>query len=85
MSHPSNNNRVMVNEGVVAAEETALGVAGTSKAQETRPSLPSNLNLKLAPLNHLLLPRLPLLTPSSLAISHPPPSCSLLHRPRHST
>ena len=55
MSHPSNNNRVMVNEEVVAAEETALGVARTSKAQETRPSLPSKLNLRLAHLSRLLL------------------------------
>ena len=63
-----------------------LGVAGTSKARETRPSLPSKANLRLAPLNRLLLlPRLPLLTPSSLVTLRRPPSHSLLRRPHHST
>ena len=76
----------MVNGEVVVAEETALDVAGTSKAQETRPSPSSSLNLRLVPLSYLLLlPRLPLSTPSSLVISRPPPSRSLLCRPHHST
>ena len=76
----------MVNEEVAAVEEIALGVAGTSKAWETRPSLPSKPNLRLAPLNHLLLlPWLPLLTPSSLVTLHPPSSHSLLCHPHHST
>ena len=75
----------MVNEEVVVAEETALGVAGTSRAQETRPSLLSSPNLRLARLNHLLLlPRLLLLTHSSLVTSHRLPSHSLL-RHHHST
>ena len=39
MSHPSNNNRVMVNEEVDDEEETVADEAVTSKAQETRPSL----------------------------------------------
>ena len=86
MSHPSNNNRVMVNEEVVVAEETALGVAGTSKARETRPSLPSSHNLRLAPPNNFLpLPRLPLLTHSSLVTSLLPSSRFHLRRPHHST
>ena len=86
MSHPSNNNRVKVNEEVVAAEETALGVAGTSKALGTRPNLSSSPNLRLALPNHLLLlPRLPLSTPSSLVTSPPPSSRSHLRRPHHST
>ena len=84
-SHPSNNNRVMVNEVVAAVEETALGEAGTSKARETRPSLPSSPNLRLALLNLLLLPQLPPLTLSSLVTLHPPPSCSHLRHPHHST
>ena len=87
MSHPSNNNRVKVNGEVAAAEETALGVAGTSKARETRLSLPSNPNLRLAPPNHLLLlPRLLLLTPSSSVTSHPrrlvPSSAALIILPK---
>ena len=86
MSHPSNNNRVMVNEEVVVAEGIVLGVAETSKARETRLSPPNNHNLRLVPLNHLLLlPRLPLLTPSSLVTSLPPSSHFHLRRPHHST
>ena len=86
MSHPLNNNRVMVNRVVVVAEETVLGVAGTSKAQETRPSPPSRHNLRLVPLNHLFLfPRLPPSTLSSLVTSHPPSSRSPLRCPHHST
>ena len=85
MSHPSNNNRVMANEEVVVAEETALDVAGTNKARETRPSLSSNHSLRLVPPKHLLLPpRLPHLTPSSLVISPLPSSHFRLRRP-HST
>ena len=85
MSHPSNNNRVMANEEVVVAEETALEVAGTNKARETRPSLSSNHSLRLVPPKHLLLPpRLPHLTPSSLVISPLPSSHFRLRRP-HST
>ena len=76
----------MVNEEVAAVEEIVLGVAETSKAQETRPSPLSKTNLRLALPNHLLLfPRLPLLTPSSLVTSRPPSSRFLLHRPHHST
>ena len=86
MSHPLNNNRVMVNEEVAVTEEIVLGMAGTSKAQETRPSLPSKPNLRLVLLNHLLLlPQLPLLTPSSSVTSCPPLSRFCLHRPHHST
>ena len=86
MSHPSNNNRVMVNEEAADAEEIVLGVAETSKARETRPNLPSKLNLRPAPLNYLLLlPRLPLLTRSSLVTLRLPSSRSLLRRPHHST
>ena len=84
MSHPLNNNRVMDSEGVDTAEEIMLGKARTNKARETRLSPSSNRNLRLALLNLLLLPRLPLSTPSSLVILRPPPSCSLLHCPHHS-
>ena len=76
----------MVNGEVVVAEEIVLGEAGTSRAQETRPSLPSNPNLRLAlPNRLLLLPQLPLLTLSSLVTSRHPPSRSLLRRPLRST
>ena len=75
----------MVNEVVVATKEIMLGVAGTSKAQETRPSPLNSPNLRLGPLNRLLLlPRLPLLTLSSLVTSRPPLSHSLLCHPHHS-
>ena len=73
----------MVNEEVDIREEIALGMAGTSKAQETRPSLSSSPSHKPAPLN--LLPRLLLLIPFSLGILHLPPSHSHLCRPHHST
>ena len=75
----------MVNEGVVTAEETVLGVVGTSKARKTRPNLPSNPNLRLAPHNSLLLTWLPLSTPSSSVTSRPPSSRSHLRRFHHST
>ena len=85
MSHPSNNNRVMVNEEVAVTKGIVLGVAEASKAQETRPSLPNNCNLRLALPNLLLLLWLPPSTLSSLVTSRPLSSCSLLCCPRHST
>ena len=51
ISHPSNNNRVMVNKEVNAQEEGILDKAKTSKAQETRPSPSNSPSLKLDPLN----------------------------------
>ena len=56
MSHPSNNNRVMVNEVVDTAEEIVVDKAVTSRAQETRLSPSNKPSLSLAPLNLLLLP-----------------------------
>ena len=67
----------MVNEEVVVVEETVLGVAGTSKARETRPSPSSKTSPRLVPLNLLLLPWLQPLTPSSSGTSRPPLSLSL--------
>ena len=55
MSHPLNNNRVMVNKVVDVVEEIVLDKAKTSKARVTRLSPSNSPSLRLAPLSLLLL------------------------------
>ena len=61
MSHPSNNNRVMVSEVVNTTEEIVVDKVITSRVLATRPSPSNSPSLRLDPLNLLLLPPAPTL------------------------